>query len=104
MDKKTGYLLLLSGVGLLFCSTALILLLLFGKFQVPQPFNMDTSVKVTLSTGGTADVPLPPQVNQAANFSIFFVGMIFLAGIGVRISRLGISLIQGSGLSKEGKS
>ena len=94
MDKKTGFLLLAAGAAILIGSAALLLLTLYGRQPLPQPFSDQASVTMALPQGGTMNVPLPPHINKAANLSVFFFGMAILAGIGSKLGRLGAQLIQ----------
>ena len=94
MDKKIGYLLLTTGVAILIGSAALLGLTLYGKLSAPQPFTADAAITMALSQGNTVNVPLPPHINKAANLLVFFIGMFLMAGIGVKIGRLGLQLIQ----------
>jgi len=94
MDKKIGYSLLAAGVALLIGSAALLGMTLYGRLQAPQPFNSEASVTLVLPQGGTLNVPLPPHINMIANLSVFFFAIVLLAGIGAKICRLGVCLIQ----------
>ena len=94
MDKKTGYFLLALGVAFVLGGAALMLASFYGGLPFPQPFDMTGDISFTLSNNSVMSVPMPPQVNKAANISVFFVMVFFLAGAGVKLGGLGIKLIQ----------
>ena len=93
MDKKIGYLLLLCGLGLLVASSVMLWKVFYGAMQPPQAFSADTAISVTLPTGASVNVPLPPHVNRFANLSLAFMLMFFLAVVGGKIGNLGVKLI-----------
>ena len=93
MDKKIGYLLLLCGLGLLLASSVMMWKVFYGTMQPPQAFSADTAIAVTLPTGASVNVPLPPHVNRFANLSLAFMLMFFLAVVGGKIGGLGVKLI-----------
>ncbi|MCX5784972.1 MAG: hypothetical protein NTX59_04740 [Elusimicrobia bacterium] len=101
MDKKTGYFLLSAGVAILIGSAVLLVMTLYGRLQAPQLFKAEASVTLALAQGEVS-VPLPPHINQVANFSVFFMAVFILAGIGAKIGRLGVQLIQKPQPPKEG--
>ena len=94
MNIKLGYLFLTVGIAFLIASAVLLIMTLYGRLSVPQPFTAEASITMTLSQGGTVNVPLPPHINKAANLSVFFIAMFFLAGIGAKIGLLGAQLVQ----------
>ena len=94
MDKKIGYFLLTTGTLILIGSAALLAMTLYGRLEAPQLFKAEASITMVLSQGGTVNVPLPPHINKAANLSVFFIGIVLLAGIGAKTGRLGVQLIQ----------
>lgn len=93
MDKKTGYFLLLCGLGLLLASSVMLWKVFYGTMQPPQAFNADTAISVTLPTGASVNVPLPPHVYRFANLSLAFMLMFFLGVVGGKIGNLGVKLI-----------
>lgn len=93
MDRKTGYLLLLCGVGALIASSVMLWKVFYGTMQPPQAFTADSAITVTLPTGALVNVPLPPQINRFANLSLAFMLMFFLAVVGGKIGGLGVSLL-----------
>lgn len=84
---------LLTGVAMLIGCAALLIMTLYGRIEAPQPFKSETSITLALAQGAVS-VPLPPHINQAANLSVFLMAVLILAGIGVKIGRLGVQLIQ----------
>ena len=92
MDKKTGYLLILTGVTVLVISAMMVVKTLYGEMGAPQLFKSETAITLTIASG-TVNVPLPSMLNQAANLTVFFMGMFVLAGIGSKIGRLGVQLV-----------
>jgi hypothetical protein len=94
MEKKTGYFLILLGVGLMLGGVWAMGGALYGRFRVPQPFAGETPVTISLSNGATATVPLPQQLNQGANMGFFFMALFFIAGVGFKLAGLGVSLLK----------
>ena len=102
MDKKTGYLLLALSVGFILGAAALMLASFYGGLPFPQPFDMTGDINFTLSNNTTMSIPMPPQINKAANLSVFFAMIFVLIGAGAKLGGLGVKLIQGNLPAKEG--
>jgi hypothetical protein len=94
MDKKTGYLLILLGVCILLGSVWAMAGALYGRLPLPQPMHGEPTITISLSNGGTAALPLPPQLNQAGNMGFFFMALFFIAGVGMKLGRLGVALVK----------
>ncbi len=93
MDKKIGYLLLLLGSALILGSAGVLVLTFYGGLTMPELFKFDGTITMTLQ-GNPVSMPVPPQLNQTANVSAFFMFVLLLAGAGARLGRLGVSLIK----------
>lgn len=103
MEKGSGYLLLFSGAAVIIGAAALALASFYGGLPFPQPFDMAGDITVTLSNGGVMNIPMPPQINKAANLSVFFLLLFFLAAAGARLGGMGIRLLGKSPAPKEEK-
>ncbi|MDO8804163.1 MAG: hypothetical protein Q7R35_07020 [Elusimicrobiota bacterium] len=101
MDKKIGYLLLVCGLGLLIASAVMLWKVIYGTMEPPQAFEGDSAITLTMPTGATVNVPLPPHINRFANLSLAFLLMFFLVLIGGKIGGLGVNLINGPAVNKE---
>jgi len=95
MNKKTGYLLLLCGLGVLLASALMLWKIFYGTMQPPQAFSSESVITVAMPNGAAVNVPLPPHVNRFANLSLGFMLMFFLAVVGGKIGGLGVKLING---------
>jgi hypothetical protein len=93
MDKKTGYLLLLLGCALILGSAGVLVLTFYGSLPLPDLFKLNGNITMTLQ-GNPVTLPVPPQLNRAANLSAFLMFVLLLGGAGARLGRLGISLIK----------
>ena len=93
MDKKTGYLLLVLGVAFIVGGAALMMMSFYGGLRFPQPFDMANDINITANNAAMS-IPMPPQINKAANLSVFFMMIFVLAAAGAKLGRLGIMLIQ----------
>lgn len=93
MEKGTGYLFLYSGAAVIVGGAALALASFYGGLAFPQPFDLAGDITVTLSNGATMNIPMPPQINKAANLSIFFLLLFFLLGAGSRLASLGLKML-----------
>lgn len=103
MGKSTGYLLIYSGAAVIVGAAALALASFYGGLPFPQPFDLLGDITVTLSNGGTMNIPMPPQINKAANMSVFFLLLFFLVAAGSRLGALGIRLLGKGPAPKEEK-
>jgi len=102
MDKKTGYFLLALSVACILGGAALMLASFYGGLPFPQPFDMTGDINITLPNNAVMSVPMPPQINKAANFSVFFAMIFILILAGARLGGLGVKLIQKDPPAKEG--
>ena len=93
MDKRTGYLLLALGAAFIIGAAGLLLASFYGGVGMPQPFDMTGDITITLSSNATMSIPMPPQINKAANLSVFFLLVFVLVGVGARLGGLGVKLI-----------
>ncbi len=92
-EKKIGYLLLAFGLALLAATPVLLCGMIYGSLPPPQAFLSDSLVTVTMPTGMTLNVPMPPHVNRMGNLSLGVLLMFFIAFVGGKIAGLGVQLI-----------
>ncbi len=103
MEKGTGYLLVYGGAAVIVGGAALALASFYGGVAFPQPFDLAGDITVTLSNGATMNIPMPPQINKAANLSVFFLLLFFLLGAGTRLAGLGLKMLGKGPASKDEK-
>ncbi|OGR44534.1 MAG: hypothetical protein A2X35_00275 [Elusimicrobia bacterium GWA2_61_42] len=94
MDKKTGYLLLLLGAAFIAGGAGLALASFYGGLPFPEPFALAGDLNVSSPNGAAVTIPMPPQINKAANLSFFFMLVFVLMGAGARLGNLGVKLIK----------
>jgi len=93
MDKKTGYLLLALGVALILGAAGLLLASFYGGLALPHPFAMSGDLTISGPNNTAMTLPVPPQINQAANMTVFFMVVFLLVIAGARLGGLGVKLI-----------
>ena len=92
MNKKTGYLLLWGGIGIILCSVMLTWKVFSGAVPPPQLVDLKEII-LPLPTGQVA-MPLDPQYSKVANISLYLLFMFFVSAAGNKISKLGITLLK----------
>jgi hypothetical protein len=93
MDKRIGYVLLFCGFSLLAAAPVMLWQMFYGAMQPPQAFVSESLLTLNMASGMAVTVPLPPHLNQAANFGLGALLMFFIAGVGGKIGSLGVRLI-----------
>jgi hypothetical protein len=93
--KVAGYLLLACGLGLLAASSVMLWKTFYGGMEPPQAFGVENNITLTMASGMSVNLPMPPQVNRFANLSLAFMLMFFLAVVGGKVGNLGVKLING---------
>lgn len=119
-DAIIGYVLLATGLLLIFAATYMVYGVLTGKAKPPQVYNVeapsfqlptDTGPKLELPEGATLAAGLrltkdsnqsPPGIklipdevfNGSLNIGLYYLAMMFLASSGAKIAGLGIKMIK----------
>ncbi|HNW43117.1 MAG TPA: hypothetical protein PKI19_01340 [Elusimicrobiales bacterium] len=92
MERKTGYALLWSGVGIILYSVLTGWRVFSGS--VPPPALIDLkSITLPLPSMMNLALPLDPQFSKAANLALHFMFLLLVAAAGNKIGGLGVKLI-----------